>query len=62
MIAKTTTTQIRTETLGEVIARQSVTPEWLRNLAAEHGSDAKVVSMTRVTPFGNYLTSVKVQP
>lgn len=62
MIAKTTTTQIRTETLGEVIARQSVVPEWLRNLEAEHGSDAEVVSMTRVAPFGNYLTSVRVTP
>lgn len=60
MIAKTTTTEIRTETLADVIARQSVVPEWLRNLATEHGLDATVTSMTRVTGFGNYLTSVKV--
>lgn len=53
-------TEYRTETLGEVLSRQSVTPEWLRNLVDQNGLDATVETLTRVTPFGNYLTSVKV--
>lgn len=60
MIAETTTTEIRNETLGDVVSRQAVVPEWLRNLVTENGLDAPVVSMTRVTAFGNYLTSVRV--
>ena len=55
-----TVTQYRTETLADVVARQSVVPEWLRDLVTENGPDATVETLTRVTPFGNYLTSVKV--
>lgn len=61
MIAQTTTTEIRTETLADVVARQSIVPEWLANMIQDHGPDATVVSMTRITGFGNYLTSVTVQ-
>lgn len=56
----TTSTAIRTETLADVVARQSVVADWLRNMVAEHGPEAEVITQTRVTAFGNFLTSVEV--
>lgn len=55
-----TVTQIRTETLADVVARQSVVPDYLRDMLTEHGPDATVDTLTRVTPFGTYLTSVRI--
>jgi hypothetical protein len=55
-----TVTEIRTETLADVIARQSIVPEYLQTMLEEHGADATVDTLTRVTPFGNYLTSVRI--
>lgn len=55
----TTSTQIRTESLRDVAARQSVVPEWLRDMIAEEGEDAMVVTHTRLTGFGNFLVAVE---
>lgn len=55
-----TVTEIRTETLADVIARQSIVPDYLRAMLTEHGPTATVDTLTRVTPFGNYLTSVRI--
>lgn len=50
---------IRTETLAEVAARQSIIPEWLRDMIAEEGEDTLVVTHTRMTGFGNYLVGIE---
>lgn len=55
-----TVTEIRTETLAAVIARQTVVPDYLQAMLEEHGAGATVDTMTRVTAFGNYLTSIRI--
>jgi hypothetical protein len=50
----TTTTQ----TLAELKATQSVTPDWLHDMIDEHGADALVKVNRMVTPWGTFLAGV----
>lgn len=50
----------KTETIGAVIDRQVVRPEWMERIAAEHGWDAEVAVTTRRTPFGNFVVNIEV--
>jgi hypothetical protein len=48
-----------TETLGDVVDRQAVVPTWLGDLLRENGADAVVEVVTKNTPWGSYLLTVK---
>jgi hypothetical protein len=42
------------ETAGQMRARQSVVPAWMRG----HADDREVVTVTRVTPFGRFVEAI----
>lgn len=52
----------KVEALGDVMARQSVQPAWMRALMDSHGPAARVVVTTKVTPFGNFVVSIEPEP
>lgn len=45
----------RVESLRAIAARQVIVTKPLDDAIAEHGEEHLVVSVTKVTPFGNYL-------
>jgi hypothetical protein len=51
-----------TDTIQNVLDRQTIAPQWLRDLAAAHGPDATVEVTVQDTPFGTFLIAATFAP
>lgn len=42
-------------TIKDLIAKQLVVPDWLRQVKEQYGEDQTIQAVERVTPWGTYL-------